>query len=314
VLTAWLPTARSVAKWKVIWLFAIPSVSVAILIDNHGAHDALGKLGEFTPWLPHVMGGLIFPLGRWPRVIVTAVVLTSSLAFFLHLCGTLRMRRQFANTHARPWSHIFWLLMPYTVGFIGTLVIRGLNDIWFDRYLLIPQAVGIILLLRYYQEFVVRGRRNMRSVFGIGDFPAVSCLALLTFAVIAVAGTHDWFAFFRARLQAAEQVRRSGVPRTAIQGGFEYDGWTQLEIVGYVNDPRIRNPPGAFHVPPPSTIARPACAVPWYPQLLFPAVAPQYFVVDAPMSCLESTAFPAIPYRTWMPPSRGKVYVQKRKG
>jgi len=313
VLTAWLPTARSTSKRKVIWLFAIPSVLAAIFLANYGAHGALGKFGEFAPWLPHVMGGLIFPLGQWPRIIITAVVLSSSLAFFLDLWGRLRTHRQFENTHTPPWSHIFWLLIPYTVGFIGALIIRGLNDIWFDRYLLIPQAVGIILLLRYYQEFVVRGNRAIRSVFRIGDFPAVSWLALLTFAVIAVAGTHDWFALFRARLQAAEQVRRSGVPRTAIQGGLEYDGWTQLEVVGYVNDSRIQIPPDAFHAPPPSTIARPACAVPWYSPSLFPAVDPQYFVVDAPMSCLERTPFSAISYSTWMPPSRGKVYVQKRK-
>jgi len=313
VLVAWLPTARSTPKRMVLWLFGISSALMAICLANYGAHGALGKLGEFAPWLPHVMGGLI-PFGRWPRIIVTAVALVSSLALFLHLRGALRARGQFTNTHTPSWSHIFWLLMPYTVGFIGALFIRGLNDIWFDRYLLIPQAMGIILLLRCYQDFVVPGIGGMRSVFAIGDFPAVSCLALLTFAVIAVAGTHDWFALFRARLQAAEEVRRSGVPRTAIQGGFEYDGWTQLEVVGYVNEPRIQNPPDAFHAPPPTTVARPACATPWFSPSLFPAVVPRYFVVDAPLSCLDSTPFSAIPYRTWMPPSRGKVYVQKRKG
>lgn len=321
VLVAWWPIARSRTKRRMAWLLAISAVLVSIFLDKYAAHRVLDYC--LAPWLPGIIefittGYNVMPgsrpasLGYWQRTIITVLVLGSALAFFIHLYNA-RKRGQFTNNGSAAWLQIFELLVPYSVIYFGTLIIRGLNDPWFDRYLIPLQIVGIVILLRYYDDFVLQDRRRGRSAFGIGYLPPVSSLALLAFAYFAIAGTHDWFAVFRARLQAAEEIRQSGVPRTAILGGFEYDGWTQIENGGYINDNRIQIPRDAWRASPPASFPVPACAATWFGEDLTPIVTPEYFIVYSPLSCLDSAPFSPVPYHKWLPPFTGRIYVQKRK-
>jgi hypothetical protein len=299
----------------------ISPVLVTIFLNTSSAHRILDYL--LVPWLPGVVeyiatGYTVMPgsrpafLGYWQRTIITVLVLGSAVVFFVHLYRA-RSRGQFTRNGSGAWPQIFGLLGPYTVVYFGALIIRGLNDPWFDRYLIPLQVVGIVLLLRYYEDSLVENRRRNPSAFNIWSLPPVSSLALLACAYFAVAGTHDWFAVFRARLQAIEEVRHSGAPRTAIQGGFEYDGWTQIENGGYINDYRIQIPPHAWRALPPAPVPVPACAVTWFGGDLTPIVTPEYFIVYSPLSCLDSAPFPPVPYHRWMPPFTGRIYVQKRK-
>lgn len=322
LLVAWWPVARVAPKRRLFWLFAISSVLAVILLAEAATHRVLDYF--LAPWLPGVLeyiatGYTVIPglrpasLGAWQRTVITAFVLGTALVFVVNLYSALRNRRQLSKTRATAWLQIFWLLAPFTVAYFGTLILRGVSDPWFDRYLIPLEAVGIVFLLRFYEDFVVEDRRATHGGFSIGSLPAISSLVLLVFAYAAVAGTHDWFAVFRARLQAAEEVRRAGVPRTAIQAGFEYDGWTQIEGGGYINDPRLQVPPQAFRALPPAARPVPACAAMWFGGDLTPRITPEYFVVYSPMSCLDPAPFPPVPYRRWMPPFTGKIYVQKRK-
>jgi hypothetical protein len=137
-------------------------------------------------------------------------------------------------------------------------------------------------------------------------------VALLTFAFYAFAGIHDWFALSRARLAAAEKIRQTGVPRTAIQAGFEYDCWTQLQAEGHVNDPRIVTPPDAFR-PVPSSAELPKECRTWVFSYLTPAVVPQYFLAFEPLTCFAPSVFSPVTYRAWMPPFNRQVFVLQRK-
>ncbi|MBV9034921.1 MAG: hypothetical protein JO182_10570 [Acidobacteriaceae bacterium] len=259
-----------------------------------------------------------YPLGPHPvtlhyrqRIVISVLVLGSALIFFLHLFSRLRLGAYTSQTPAPSWRQIFCLLTPFTFGYLGALSIQGTGSvpIW-DRYLLPLQAVGLIFLLRYYQDFVAQNGKWLPSTFTIGHLPAISYLALLAFAYYAIAGTHDWFALDRARLEAAEEVRRSGVPRTAIQAGFDYDGWTQLEAGGYINYPGIRIPPDAFRPTPPPNL--PAECTTWFAPLA-PTIVPRYFLVYTPLSCFAPSPFPPITYHAWMPPFTRQIYVQQRK-
>ncbi|MFL6465241.1 MAG: hypothetical protein ACJ73N_12625, partial [Bryobacteraceae bacterium] len=93
----------------------------------------------------------------------------------------------------------------------------------------------------------------------------------------------------------------------------EYDGWTQLEAGGYINDPRIKIPQGAFH-PAPLPPGLPSNCVPWFSSTgATPAILPHYFVVFTPLPCFVPSPFPRVTYHTWMPPFTRHVYVQQRR-
>jgi hypothetical protein len=320
ILASWLPLVRSVPRRPLLWISLISSVLLTgflVYSDRRGHLDSW-----IAPWLIHVINSMGYNGGDIPgpspgplqntglRIIVTVSVLGSALIFFLHLFSRLRMRARASQASTLHWSQMVWLLVPWTLGYIGALVIQGFI---FDRYLLTLQVVAIIFLLRYYQDFAAPDGKQMHPRFSISSFPITSQVALLVFAYFAVAGTHDWFAVGRARLEAVEEVRRSGVPRTAIQAGFEYDSWTQLEVGGYINDSRIRIPKEAYQPLPVLRDPRPDCAVTWYPFTLTPVVIAKYFVAHAPLTCLAPSPFPPVTYYGWMPPFTRHVYVYQRK-
>ena len=132
---------------------------------------------------------------------------------------------------------------------------------------------------------------------------------LLIVALFGIAVTHDEFAATRARLGAAAALTNRGIPRTAITAGVDYDAWTQLEKVGYVNDARIVNPPNVF-VPHPRSV--PIGRTDYWFWEWAPLVRPDYFVVDTLQPDLENLPGMMFPYRAWLPPFDRAAYVQKR--
>lgn len=315
VLAAWFSVARSVPRRPLLW-FSLASLASFSCLLIACARD--GKLGScLPPWTINVINDMgIESLDYSLRIIIAVLVLASALIFLLHLFSRIRQGTRLDERQRPLWSRLLWLLGPYALGYTGTLVLQRLNhQPLFDRYVLPLQAIGIILLLRCYQDFAAHNIRGKPLRFSAGWFPAASHLALLAFALYSVAGTHDWFALSRARLSAAEEIQRSGVPRTAIQGGWVYDGWTQLEAAGYINDSRIRIPRGAFHPVTLSPALGIKCAETWFDERThYPAVVPRYFVVHTPLACLASSPFPPVTYMAWMPPFTRHVYVQQRRG
>src|SRR6202035_5261892 len=61
-----------------------------------------------------------------------------------------------------------------------------------------------------------------------------------------IASTQDLWALPKARVEATRRLEAAGVPRTAIDAGFEYNVWTELIISGHINNLRVINPPGAY--------------------------------------------------------------------
>jgi hypothetical protein len=179
------------------------------------------------------------------------------------------------------------------------LLPRGLYALLYDRYLLGLMPLAIIFLVRLYQQVT-------------GDnLPAISFLMLGAFGLFSIASTHDWFAANRARIVAVEEVHATGVPKTAIQGAFEYDGWTQIEAAGFVNEKRIEVPAGAFHENMRMYRLPEKCwhFFGWYA----PSIDPKYLIVSSPSSCFADSTFPSVTFRTWLPPFQRTIYVQQMK-
>jgi hypothetical protein len=81
-------------------------------------------------------------------------------------------------------------------------------------------AIAIVFLLKLYQEFVAE------------RLPAISAFAVVVSAVLAVAGTHDWFARDQAQLTAIGEVMASGVPELRSRKGWSTTGGHRLKQAG----------------------------------------------------------------------------------
>jgi hypothetical protein len=194
------------------------------------------------------------------------------------------------------WFQTALLLVPFSLAYLALLMPRAasISHTLFDRYTTPMMLVLGVFALRYLQEHAKQQ----------GYLLSVVMLTLLT--GYTVAGTHDVYALDRARVIAADEITSAGVPRTAVNGGFEYDGWTQILASGYVNDSNIKNPAGAYH---PVAMSSDPCI--YFFEIWTPAIKPQYVLSFDPVSCYQPSSFAAVPYQTWLPPYDQKVYVQQ---
>jgi hypothetical protein len=262
------------------------------------------------PWLGHVVGTLsIVPhtgemLGTRPVTLTLAwraalsLLVILSFAMFLEQIMTKPWRAgPCADRSSEQLRQAVWILGPFAIGYAAFLLPRATYFFIFDRYLLELLPVAITLLCLTYQR-CVRER-----------LPAWCTVALVVSALYAVAGTHDWFALNRARVAAIAEIEKTGVPANAIQGGYDYDGWTQIEVAGYINDPRIISPPQAYK-PNLDPIGLPdACRLDF--AAYTPAVQPKYFVVFSLMPCLQLSPYHPVTYRSWLPPFRRTIFIQE---
>ena len=200
----------------------------------------------FTPRglidVPELLGQRADSIPLSLRVLLTALTFASILALMACVWNALGSRPQngpfMPASSALSWTTLLTLFGPYSLVYLVLLATR--NDLW-DRYLLPFLFVSLVFLLRFYEQ-----------QFG-GRLPILCALLLAGYAIIDTAGMHDVFAMTRARLEAVDEIRAAGVPRTEIRAGFDTDVWTQLELTGYYNDSRLKIPAGVFHpvTPPP---------------------------------------------------------------
>jgi hypothetical protein len=304
ILAAWIPVQQSLSRSAItrIACILVAMAATSIVLGNRGSLDH-----RVMPWLGHVLGTLsIFSstgemLGSRPVTLTLPVRVGLSL---LVMAAALTLVEQML---AKPWRskrpsavslhEALWMLGPFAISYVAFLLPRALYFFVYDRYLLGLMPLVIIILLLLHQRWVAE------------RLPAVTIAALSLFALYAIAGTHDWFALNRARVAAVAQIHALGVPATSIQGGFDYDGWTQVEAAGHINDPRIINPPGAYQPSLEPLRLQNPCRLDFAPYT--PAVQPRYFVVFSVMPCLEITRYQSVTYSTWLPPFRRTIFIQE---
>lgn len=313
ILAAWTPTIKMPPRAAFLRMASILLIWAVFQWSTRWSAPWLRNIldAEFASrgtdlWLPPPP--LILPL--WVRDAISLLVIATALAFIEYhkiwsllenkTVRDLRLRLKNESDQITEWREIGWLLGLFTLSYCVLLLPRAYSVVVLDRYLLPILPIVILCLLKIHQQWVAE------------TLPVVSVLVLSIFALLTICGTHDWFAWSRARLAAIDEIRASGVPRIQIQGGFEYDGWTQIEANGYINWPWIEVPAGAYHPYTQGPHIPSECQFGFAPYT--PSIYPRFTIVPAPRGCLAPTNYPPIHYRTWLPPYNRTILVQKIPG
>jgi hypothetical protein len=264
-------------------------------------------LGNTFSLQPYQSDTALAPPDSIPTTLPMPVWNAVELAVTALVCGMLALwvaahkwPRQ-KNTGEQPRDRmpvVIGLLIVFSAAYVPLLLLKVLvpysYGIW-DRYLLpvFPLAtMGFLLLFRQWT--------------GRDQLPLASWFVLVLFGFYGVAQAHDYFAQLRARLAVTQYLEQLGIPRTHIMAGFEYDGWTQLEVAGHYNDPRIGKPAGIF-VPSPKSPGFVTIYAFWR---YTPVVHPDYVVALVRHPELLATDVPPTGFSCWLPPIHRRLQVQ----
>lgn len=299
VLAAWLPQMRRLSRATLL--------RVALLTALFGVAQWITRWA--FPWItdviydeflaPGLYANNLAPslLPFWLRQAISLLIFATLLLFAEGLRIKVWPLVKQKRFQAASWEDILWLLGPFTLIYFAVLMPRLFHWVIFDRYLLPILPIAITCLLRVHQRWIAP------------TLPAISTAMLAIVALISIGLTHDWFATNRAQLAAIAEVRASGVPGTEIQGGFAYDGWTQIKDGGYVNEPRMIVPVGAFHPDIRFSMPPAPCRYFWAPYT--PAIHPKFTIIFRKVDCLAPSKYPPVHYRTWLPPYNRTIVVQQ---
>lgn len=285
VLLIFLPALwRKRHPWQV---YLAGSLFVLGGLSAWGLHDIEGW---FAPYLVGVMPFL--NLGSLRPVFTIAVLLCILALLTVVLTRTGPVETEDASGAALSNRAMGTLLLPFVVAYVGLIAPRaGFEGIW-DRYLMPLLFIAMIFLFRFYQQWI--GPR----------LPVVALLLVLCNGAYATATSHDLFAMYRARAAAVNEILAAGVPATSVSGGWDYDGWTELQLSSHIIDRRMRVPAGVT-LPTPTHYGLANC--PWFYCDMFPHVVPRYTISFRPAP-IPGRSFPPVPYKTWIFPAR-TVYV-----
>jgi hypothetical protein len=250
------------------------------------------------PWIAPYLPNFLYLNALWtlfPVIGVHAVLLIDSLCLLITLAAILSILYAAWRPALSPqpsallsWHQLAVLIGPFTLAYICLLLPSGAYRIIFDRYLIPLVFVAVPVLLRYAQERVPT------------HTPARISLALIVPVLLSAAwsilSTHDTFAVYHARVHAIDELRSAGIPPSAIDGGFEYNAWTQLQSTPAVNDVRLPTASAEtkrlFALPPQP------CQPAWF--FLFPDLHPRYALSTERNTCGAPAPYPPVPYQLWI--------------
>lgn len=203
------------------------------------------------------------------------------------------VRERDANTPI-PWRDLLTLLLPLLLAYGALLLPRGVLMTPPDRYLLGFFPFVLILVVRFAARHFEQG------------IPRVATAALVIMGVYSVTTMHDAFATFRANLRVIQQLRAAGVPREAIDGGWEYNFETQVLHHGYTDASGTTRPDGTLFEAP-RAVERGPCGelLPMYS----PDVHALYAISWPDTPCTRVQGFQPVQYTTWLPPFRRELLV-----
>ena len=212
----------------------------------------------------------------------------------------------FADAHRRratqpsagttTWRQLSVVLGPFSVAYVGLLVPRATQMYFSDRYLVPLFAIFLLVLALFYQE---RVKPNL---------PLLCVLFITVFGGFGVAATHDMFAQYRGYVPAIDQIRSTGTSATAILGPWEFEAWTQIEKVGYINNITVQVPKGAWAPPPTRSLPANCDTSSSYFLDWTPAINPTYAIVLDPKQCGGQLALSPVTYTAWIAPHINSIY------
>jgi hypothetical protein len=122
----------------------------------------------------------------------------------------------------------------------------------------------------------------------------VGVALLAGYAGLSIAFVHDCFEWNRARWALARETMADKIPAQAIEGGFEWDGWTSLNLPS--SDRQAVPPAGGLSLP--------------YTRRNFPAITGQYSISFKVLPGTESKL--SLPIRLWLLPGERFIYLVRR--
>ncbi len=290
------------------------TLAAAWLWREYGSHSVL---------LP-MLGDWVSPAGRYGMPLLRSlgpIVLNYPIRIFLTVVSTLatlcaiaflwEMRgRIFRDVvEERPteasyptellvsWNQILILIGPFMAAYFALLAPR-LSVQLLDRYLpplLVLSGLGLI-----------RAFQNLVQPY----LPAVTTVLVGLIAIYSIGATHDMFAFYRARIAVADEVRAAGVLPNTFDGGFEYNGWVEVAQGGHLNDATIVNPPNSYvSLDPYRGWSCDGKAKIDERNNLLPHFSPRYGLSFYPNVCAGQAAFAPVTYFRWLGLENTSLYV-----
>ena len=238
-------------------------------------------------------------LHTWVQVLLTFATFSGLLGLISSLIRSYRMSPVKDYSPRTSWKELGVLLAPFAIAYTLLLIYRAvtianaITPVILDRYALGLLVVALVLLVRYYQERIQL------------QLPVASVLLVAMTAIYGVAVTHNMFAFYRARLAIADELRASGVPDTSVDNGWEYNIGVELQHANYINNPAIVLPANAYVPTPP--LPGGTCPMGWYNYT--PHIHPIYSVSSNPNACYGLAPFPPVHYSRWPASKPDTLYV-----
>ena len=293
VWRAWLNTWRGTRVRQIFVGTLFLALFCAIYI-----HPSLASI----PWVNSTfnwegINGTAPLLGR-PIVLTTPIRALAALAVYAAVCILAGELLDFRFWAIRAWNCLVnppdrRFAMPamflFSAVYFVLLVIRGMDIDLSDRYLLpfMPCAAAILLLWFCAENHDVKRMQRRAMPF--------AWIILAVLASYALLSTQDIWSLARARVIATRRLEAAGIPRTAIDAGMEYDGWTQVLTTGHVNERWVKNPPEVY---------RPGLGT-------TPEVVPVYRVEYQPTPESIPTQFGTVPYFSLLPPFHKQVSIDR---
>ncbi len=250
--------------------------------DGHGG-NIVSRYGILAPDDVSLGEGFVV-LNSLPRLIITMILLAAMGALILSLW------QQRGSFRSEVQRHLEWFLLPCLL-YVAILCLRSGFGGPFDRYLL-PVLPLFIAFVTTRPE-LEGSPKALHTGWG----------AAAVFGLYSLAITHDYFSASRLRFRAISRLIDTGVPRSQIMAGIDYDGWTQINLAGH-----IRN---VASIKQESSGKSPTLGfLPWHAERT-PDIHPEYFVTLSPREGLQNAgAFPPMETSRWLPPFRQTVFTQ----
>ena len=248
---------------------------------------------------------MLGPLSRGLLSLLTLAGAMGAVAFFLKphpLPSPTLARGEGAADPAAglppTLQQLLVLLGPFSAAYFLLTCHRALFAFFFDRYLIVLLFPAVLLLTRIYQDRFAR------------RLPMATVVLLVVFGFFSTAATHDLFSMERARVQAAQTLMSAGLDRNDFIGGWEWDGWTQVDRYGFMNNGYMYTPQGFTAAPQiQRKIVHRPCGYGWV--RFCPHLEPKYALSFDEVSCDGPSHFAPVPYSSWLPPHGAKIYIQR---
>jgi hypothetical protein len=304
VLVLFLPNLRKARRSIVVPVFLVifAYIFLAIYPSHLRGYFQLEPFGECI----NALGTFAYPIlqGSAPIFLPPLLQVLLTLFSFAGLVGLWTLISRPPST-ALPadippvisWRDVRVLIVPYSIAYTFLISQLGTTLLFHDRYLLGLLVIAIPCLVRYYQEHASPGIALASVVF------------VIFLAIYATVADHQMFAFYRARVILASELRAAGIPDTAVDNGWEYNFGVELQNASHINTPGIEVPANAYQHPSQA----PPEGCPFNEWDYTPHIHPAYSISFDPNACYGPAPFAPVHYSRWPYTKAGTLYVVRSK-